>query len=82
MKRIEVCEVIKCYHLIEVDDEVDIEELIQLANYESGRHESGCCGAVRTQLDKLKNTYGFDYEIKLNYCGTEVDGISIVDEVD
>lgn len=82
MKRIEVCEVIKCYHLIEVDDEVDVEELIQLANYESGRHESGSCGSVRAQLERLKDTYGFDYEIKLSYCGTEVDGISIVDEVD
>lgn len=61
---------------------VDVEELIQLANYESGRHESGSCGSVRAQLERLKDTYGFDYEIKLSYCGTEVDGISIVDEVD
>lgn len=81
MKRIEVCEVVKHYHLIEVDEEVDVEELIRQANYNLDRHDSGC-EAIQTLLEKYKNTYGFDYEIKCSYCGSEVEGLSIIDEVD
>ena len=80
-KRIEICEVVKHYHVIEVDDETDVEELVRNVNYNLNKYDSGC-EALSVTLDKIKNTYGLDYEIKCNYCGTEVDGISIVDEVD
>lgn len=80
-KRIEICEVVKHYHVIEVDDDVDIEELIHDVNYNLSKHDSGC-EAISVALDKIKNTYGLDYEIKCNYCGTEIDGLSIVDEVE
>lgn len=80
-KRIEICEVIKCYHLIEVDDELDIEEIVQAANHNSSRCDSGC-EAIKDQLDKLKDTYGFDYEIKEKHCGVEIESIYVIGEVD
>ena len=81
MKRIEVCEVVKYYHLIEVDDEVDIEEIIKQANETLSKHDSGC-DAIKAQLERLKNRYGFEYEIKHCYCGTEIEGLNVMDEVD
>lgn len=81
MRRIEVCEVIRCYHLIEIDDDLDIEEIIQTANENLHKYESGC-EAITVVLERVKDTYGLEYEIKCGYCGTEIDGISIVDEVD
>lgn len=80
-KRIEICEVVKHYHVIEVDDEVDVGELVRNVNYSLSKYDSGC-EALSVALDKIKNTYGLDYEIKCNYCGTEVDGLSVVDEVE
>ena len=81
MKKIEVCETIKLYHLIEVDDEVDIEDTINQANINSTKFDTGR-EAIESVLEKLKNTYGFDYQIKPNYCGTEIEGLNIMDEVD
>lgn len=81
MRKYMVCETKKSYHLIEVDEDVNFEEVIHELNDSLSKYDSGC-EAISTALDKIKNTYGLDYEIKCNYCGTEIDGISIVDEVD
>ncbi len=81
MKSYEIRETVYLYHCVIVDEEVDIEDVIKEANENLSRCDSGC-EALSVALDKIKNTYGLEYEIKCNYCGTEVDGISIVDEVD
>lgn len=81
MKSYEIRETVYLYHCVNIDDEVDIEDVIKEANDNLPRCDSGC-EAVKVVLDKIKDTYGLEYEIKLNYCGTEIDGISIVDEVD
>ena len=81
MKSYMICETKKFYHLVEVSEEINMEETIKIMDSIADEYDSGY-EAVSIVLEKLKDTYGFDYEIKLNYCGTEVDGISIVDEVD
>jgi len=81
MKKIEVCETIKHYHMIEVDDEVDIEGIVSQAYYNSARYDTGC-EAIEELLKKVKDTYGLNYEIKKDYCGTEIDGLNVVGEVD
>ena len=81
MRRIEVCEVIRCYHLIEIDDDLDVEEIIQTANETLSKHDSGC-DAIKAQLERLEDTYGFEYEIKEEFCGREIDSIYVIGEVD
>lgn len=81
MKSYMICETKKFYHLVEVSEEINMEETIKIMDSIADEYDSGY-EAVSTVLEKLKNTYGFDYEIKCNYCGTEIDGLSIVDEVE
>ena len=51
--------------IIEIDDDLDIEEIIQTAN-ENLHMNRGCV------LERVKDTYGLEYEIKCGYCGTVI----------
>lgn len=81
MKQYEICEVVKHYHLVGIDDEIEIEEIIAKAN---DRVEKGF-GSGRECLEEIlevyKGRFGFDYQFKPNYCGTETEDMNIVDEV-
>ena len=76
-----ICETKKIYHCVEVSEEINVEELMDEVESILHKYESGC-EAIATVLEKAKDTYGLDYQIKYGYCGTEIDGLSIVDEVD
>ncbi len=76
-----ICETKKIYHCVEVSEEVNMEELMDEIESVLHKYDSGC-EAITVILERVKDTYGLEYEIKCGYCGTEIDGLSIVDEVE
>lgn len=76
MKKYVVREVVNHYHLIEVDDEVDICNVIKEAK--TLLHRATGFEAIEDVLNDYQNKYGFDYTVKPNYCGTCSEGPEIV----
>nr|DAZ41709.1 MAG TPA: hypothetical protein [Caudoviricetes sp.] len=76
MKKYVVREVVNHYHLIEVDDEVDICNVIKEAK--TLLHRATGFEAIEDVLNDYQNKYGFDYTVKPNYCGTCSEGLEIV----
>ena len=74
MKRYVIREVVNHYHLIEVDDEVDIENVIYAANNEP---TGTAYEIIDDILREYKDNRGFDYKIKPNYCGTDTLNIEL-----
>nr|DAR61785.1 MAG TPA: hypothetical protein [Caudoviricetes sp.] len=69
------------YHLVEVDDEIDMNVIIEqiksgLSSYEHGWE------ALRDILDLYKLNFGVNYELKPIECGTEIDDIYIENIID
>lgn len=63
-----VSQVMTHYHEIELNDELDVEKVIQMANTIQSRCEDGC-EAIEEILKAYKKQYGFDYEIVPDACG-------------
>lgn len=76
MKKYVVREVVNHYHLIEVDDEVDICNVIKEAK--TLLHRATGFEAIEDVLNDYQNKYGFNYTVKPNYCGTCSEGLEIV----
>ena len=81
MKKIEVCEIVKRYHVVEVEDEVDMEAITANINHNTSRYENGR-EALETALNKIKDACGLDYVIHEDCCGTELDELCAMGEVD
>ena len=67
-------ETVTHYHEIELSDEIDIEQILDMANSLKKRCDTGY-EAVATVLEAYKNKFGFDYKVTPNACGTEFEEI-------
>lgn len=74
MKKYVIREVVNHYHLVEVDDEVDIENVMYAANKEP---TGTAYEIIDDILKEYKDDHGFDYKIKPNYCGTDTVNIEL-----
>ena len=79
-KTYEICETVRHWHLITVDDEVNIEDVIKQCNDNLPRYDTGY-EAIAYALEDYKNKYSFEYEVKPNFCGTDVISMEVMDEI-
>lgn len=75
-----VCETVKHYHEVDIDDELDIQDIIDQANAAKAMCDTGY-DAIKEILSVYEEEYGFDYIVKPNYLGTDSIDITVVDEV-
>ena len=81
MKKVLVCEVTKAFHLIEIDDEIDAEELIKKSSTLLSRCDDGL-EALSKILEIYRHNYGFDYLFRENYAGKVTESLDYVEEID
>lgn len=63
------------FHEIEMSDELDIEQILDMANRLKKRCDTGY-EAVATVLEAYKNKFGFEYTINPNDCGTKFEEVN------
>lgn len=63
------------YHCVEFSDELDIEQVLDMANKLKKRCDTGY-EAVATVLEAYKNKFGIDYKIIPNVCGTKFEDLN------
>ena len=80
MKKFVVCETVYRYHMVEVDDEIDIEKVV--ADAKALIKMSSGVEALEDILEDYKYHHGLDYNIKPNFCGTSTDNLTVYDEAD
>lgn len=68
MKRYVVTETVNHYHMVEIDDELDIEDIVKSARQDI-KNNTGY-ESLESKLKHYQSLYNFDYSIKPNYCGT------------
>lgn len=75
MKKYVIAETVTHYHMVEIDDELNIEDVVETAN----PLLSLATGfkAIEDILQYHKEEHGFDYTVKPNYCGTCSEGLEI-----
>lgn len=73
MKRYVVAETVTHYHLVEIDDELDIDDIVKTSKANLGR-DTGY-EALESTLRHYQALYNFDYSVKPNYCGTTSQGL-------
>ena len=62
------------FHEVELSDELDIKQILEMANGLKKRCDTGY-EAVATVLEAYKNKFGLDYKVTPNACGTEFEDI-------
>ena len=72
MSKFVVCETIRQYHEVDIDDELVISVLVNQANRLLDKFD----------LKLYQERYGFDYNLKNCGCGQETVDISVHDEID
>lgn len=75
-----ICETVKHFHEIDIDDEIEIYSLMDktrdiLSLYDTGYE------AIESILKRYKDKYNFDYNVLPNACGTEIVDIHAIDEI-
>lgn len=80
MKKFIICETVNHYHMVEVDDEIDIEKVVADAN-RLIKTSSGI-EALNDVLEDYKCHHGLDYNIKADFCGTSAGNLTVYDEAD
>lgn len=73
--KILVSEKVVHFHEIELSDELDIEQILEMANRLKKRCDTGY-EAVATVLQAYKDKFGFDYTVTPNACGTEFEELN------
>ena len=63
------------FHEIDLSEELDVEQIIEMANRLKKRCDTGY-EAVSTVLEAYKQKFGFDYKVIPNACGTECEEIN------
>lgn len=65
------------YHEIEMSDELDMEDILYLANKISGQYDSAY-EALQSILEQYKIQFGdaFDFNIKYGVCGDKNEGLT------
>lgn len=80
MKKFVVCETVHHYHMVEVDDEIDIEKVV--ADAKALIKMSSGIEALNDILEDYYHHHGLDYNIKADYCGTSTENLTVYDEAD
>lgn len=75
-----ICERVNHFHSVTLDEELDIEDIVSKATDNVKLYDAGY-EAISDILNKYKEKYGFDYEVKSNDCGTEVLGMDVIEEM-
>lgn len=75
-----ICETVRHYHEVELDDEVEIKDVVQQASSMQRMFDTGY-EAIEAILERYKDKYGFEYRVLPNACGTDVVDMEIVDEI-
>lgn len=72
-----VCEIVRHYHEIDInDDEIDPVDLVEQAKSRANKDNFGY-ESLKEVLKFYKEKYGLDYEVKPNFCGTEMEDMFI-----
>ena len=80
MKKFVICETVNHYHMVEVDDEIDIEKVV--ADAKALIKMSSSVEALVDILEDYKYHHGLDYDIKADFCGTSTENLTVYDEAD
>ena len=80
MKKFVVCETVNHYHMVEVDDEIDIEKVV--ADAKALIKMSFGVEALADILEDYKYHHSLDYNIKADFCGTSTENLTVYDEAD
>lgn len=72
--KVMLSETVTHFYEVELSDELDIEQILDMANSLKKRCDTGY-EAVATVLEAYKNKFGFDYKVTPNACGTEFEEI-------
>lgn len=75
-----LCETVRHYHEVDIDDELDMQEIVNNANKIKDEFDTGY-EAVEHILSGYNDGYGFEYEVMPNSMGTETIDITIIDEL-
>lgn len=76
-----IVELTKHYHIVECEDEIDPEQLIDKANHDVHRFDTGY-EAIEGVLQGYEKQYGFEYKVQPNACGTETVNMDLQDELE
>lgn len=76
-----VCETVKHYHMIDIDEELDAESVVNEAFDNVESFDNGV-EAVKEELSKYDVLYGFRFDIKPDFGGTETVSMTITEEMD
>ena len=80
MKKFVICETVNHYHMVEVDDEIDIEKVV--ADAKALIKMSSSVEALNDILEDYKYHHGLDYDIKADFCGISTENLAVYDEAD
>lgn len=75
-----IVELTKHYHIVECEDEIDPEQLIDKANHDVHRFDTGY-EAIEGVLQGYEKQYGFEYKVQPNACGTETVNMDLQEEL-
>lgn len=73
--KVMLSETVTHYHEVELSDELDIEQILEMANRLKKRCDTGY-EAVAAVLEAYKNKFGLDYKVIPNACGTEFEELN------
>ena len=79
MKKFVVCETVCRYHMVEVDDEIDIEKVV--ADAKALIKMSSGVEALADILEDYKYHHGLECNVKPDYCGASTESLIVYDEV-
>ena len=72
--KVMLSETVTHFHEIELSDELDIEQILDMANALKKRYDTGH-EAIVAVLEAYKNKFDLDYKVKPNACGTEFENL-------
>lgn len=78
MKDYMVMETVNHFHKISIDDELEIEDVIDKASNIQQLFDKGY-ESIEEVLKRYKESFGFEYRISPNSCGTETVNIEVID---
>lgn len=73
-------ETVNHFHQVTLDDELDMDAMMMWLELNAYRYETGY-EAISAYLTSRKMAYGFDFDVKPNYCGTEIVNMEIEQKV-
>ena len=73
-------ETVNHFHQVTLDDELDMDAMMMWLELNAYRYETGY-EAIAAYLASKKMVYSFDFDVKPNYCGTEIVNMEIEQEV-